>query len=104
VNKIVLFITIAIVILLVVFYNKFTLFIIQPIGSIPEGRTLVVNRERDMPFIDSADAMCERRTNNVSLLCRGLALREISNMKIYARFPYIEKLYLISTDGKTYEK
>lgn len=89
---------------IVVAYNNLSLFVIQPIGAIPEGRTMVVKRSYDMPFIDSADAMCKRRVGKVSLLCRSMALGEVSKMKIYARLPYSEWLYLKSTGGNKYER
>ncbi|MBO4311705.1 MAG: hypothetical protein J5828_01750, partial [Desulfovibrionaceae bacterium] len=73
-------------------YNSFTLFVIQPIGALPEGRTVLIERGPDMPFIDSADAMCKRRAGYVSLLCRGMALKDAAGRKIYARFPYSEWL------------
>lgn len=88
---------------LVVFTTQFTLFVIQPIGAIPEGKTLVVSRLNRGNFIDSADAMCERIQGGVSLLCRSMVLGAVAkNATIYARLPYSESLYLISTDGKQY--
>ena len=83
----------------------FTIFVIQPIGAIPDGKTVIIKKMADdMPFIDSADAMCKRRTGGVSLLCRGMALAQISKAEIYARFPYLEWLYLVSTGGEKYNK
>jgi hypothetical protein len=85
--------------------SQLTLFVIQPIGSIPEGRTLVISRMNKTNFIDSADALCERTQGGVSLLCRGAMLGAIVNKaKIYARLPYSEYLYLKSTGGKSYDR
>lgn len=88
----------------IIAYNKFTLFVIQPIGAIPDGKTILIDRGHNMPFIDSADAMCKRRVGKVSLLCRGMALGEATRMHIYARLPYSEWLYLQSTDGMRYDR
>lgn len=86
------------------FYNNFNIFVIQPIGAVPEGKTLILEKRKNMQFVDSADAMCERLTGSVSLLCRGMVLGEVAKMKIYGRLPYSEWLYLKSTDGKQYSK
>ncbi len=84
--------------------TQITIFVIQPIGAIPEGRTLIVKRQGKLQFIDSADAICERSMDKVSLLCRMGALATVANKStIYARLPYSETLYVISTGGKKYE-
>lgn len=91
-------------ILCVVAYTQLTIFVIQPIGAIPEGKTLIIARLNKMEFIDSADALCERIQGGVSLMCRMFALGAVMNKStIYLRLPYSEWLYLISTGGKTYE-
>ena len=91
------------VILLIVFFSQVTFFVIQPIGAIPEGKTLVILRMNKTNFIDSADAMCEREMGGVSLLCRGMMMAAIAKKStIIVRLPYSETLYNISTDGKTY--
>lgn len=94
----------AIVVLSVVAYTQLTIFVVPPIGAVPEGKTLIISRMSNTQFIDSADAMCERTQGGVSLLCRGMLLGSIAgNSKIHLRLPYSETLYLISTDGETYE-
>ena len=40
--------------------TQLTLFVVQPIGAVPEGRTVVIWRLNTMKFVDSADAWCER--------------------------------------------
>ena len=86
-------------------YTQTTLFIVQPIGAVPEGRTLLIRRTARLHFIDSADAVCERETGGVSLLCRGAALAAIAKQdQVLAKLPYSERLYLISTGGVTYSK
>jgi len=83
--------------------GEITVFVIPPIGAIPEGKTLIIYRQKNTNFIDSPDSMCERIQGGVSLLCRGMAIMAITNNnKILAKFPYSNWLYQISTDGKSY--
>ncbi len=93
------------VLILFILYSTVTIFVIPPIGAIPEGKTLVISRLNKTNFIDSADAMCERISGGVSLLCRGMAIGTVlEKSTIYLRLPYMHSLYLISTNGSTYEK
>ena len=92
------------VVVCIVFYTQFTIFVVPPIGAVPEGRTLIISRMNKNNFIDSPDAMCERLQGGVSLLCRGLTLGAVlGKATIYGRLPYSESLYLVSTGGKKYE-
>jgi hypothetical protein len=85
-------------------YTQLTIFVVQPIGAIPEGKTLIISRLNKTEFVDSADAMCERIQGSVSLMCRMFAIGAVAEKStIYFRLPYSEWLYLISTGGKTYE-
>lgn len=85
--------------------TQVTIFVIQPLGALPEGRTIVIPRGERMQFIDSADAVCEREQGGVNLLCRGMVLAAIGkNDNVLLRLPYSETLYLHSTGGKTYGK
>ena len=87
----------------IIAFNLLTIFIVQPIGALPEGKTLIITRLDKTKFVDSADAMCEREMGGVSLLCRGVMLGGVlKNSTIYARLPYSETLYEISTGGKRY--
>lgn len=93
------------VVLAVAGYTQLTVFVIQPIGAVPEGETLVLRRTGKMQFIDSADAMCEREMGQVNLLFRGAILGAIGrDAKVLARLPYSEILYSISTRGKKYDR
>lgn len=90
---------------LLVAYTQLTIFVIPPIGAVPEGKTLVISRLNKTEFIDSADAMCERAQGGVNLLCRAAMLGGVSkNASIYLRLPYSEWLYSISTGGKSYSR
>ena len=69
----------------------------------PEGKTLITSRLKNSKFIDSADAMCERIQGKVNLICRGMVIGAVAkNATVYARLPYSESLYLISTNGNKY--
>ena len=85
--------------------TQFTLFVIPPIGAVPEGRTVLISRTTATHFVDSPDAVCERIQGGVSLLCRGLVMGQVVQAStIYARMPYSRTLYLLSTGGKTYDR
>ncbi|MFT4960402.1 MAG: hypothetical protein ACI92Z_001485 [Paracoccaceae bacterium] len=84
-------------------YFSLTVFVIQPIGALPEGRTLVTKRVGKTSFLDSADAICEREMGGVSLLCRSMMMGKIlEETTVYFRLPYSETLYLWSTGGREY--
>lgn len=81
-----------------------TLFVVQPIGALPEGRTVVIYRLNNLNFVDSADAFCARKMGGVSLLCRGIVIGQVAKQdNIIARLPYSKALYDISTGGVSYE-
>jgi hypothetical protein len=80
-----------------------TIFVIQPIGALPDGRTVVITRLTNMNFVDSADAVCDRKLGGVSILCRATVLGRVGEQStILLRLPYSETLYSISTGGKSY--
>jgi len=64
-------------------------FVIKPIGALPQGRTVIVTGSPGLRFIDSPDAFCQRNTGNVTLLCRGSAAAAVANRgTIWVRLPY----------------
>lgn len=68
-------------------------FVIQPIGAVPEGVTAIVVNIRGLNFIDSPDAFCARQ-GQPNLLCRGMtAARVAAQGKIILRLPYNQTLY-----------
>ena len=94
---------IVLAVLSVVVYTQITIFVIPPIGAIPEGKTVIITRSDKTEFIDSPDAICERIQGGVSLLCRGVVMTTvIDRAKILVRLPYSSSLYEISTGGKHY--
>lgn len=89
----------------IVCYLTITVFVIPPIGAVPEGRTLVIIRVHNLHFVDSPDGFCQRHQDGVSLLCRGLILAKVVNeAPILLRLPYSDSLYLISTGGTRYNR
>lgn len=102
-NRTILLVVVAV--LTVVAYTQLTIFVIPPIGALPEGKTVVITRLNKTEFIDSPDGMCERIQGGVSLLCRGMAMGAvIEKSTILLRLPYSSWLYSISTGGKTYTR
>lgn len=84
------------------------IFVIQPIGAIPDGTTIVYWRHgTSMPFIASADGLLASKGEGVSLLGRGVVLaalaKPIKEKEIF-RLGYSETIYLWSTGGKKYEE
>lgn len=95
----------ALAVVLVLVYTQLRIFVVQPIGAVPEGRTLVLARQPGSPlhFIDSADAYCEREQGYVNLICRGAVLGAVADShEVLLRLPYTAWLYSISTGGVRY--
>lgn len=95
---------IATLILGAAFWYWFGLYSLQPIGALPEGRTVIVRRIDDEPFFNSADGTCLRRTGKVSLLCRGMAMGDGPVDRIVLRLPYMRWAYLASTGGAEFDR
>ena len=85
------------VVLFLIFRIFFGIFVIQPIGAVPDGTTIVYWRAgMDMPFISSADAMLERAGEDVSPLRRGMTLAGVADPimeREVFRVGYSELLY-----------
>jgi hypothetical protein len=79
------------------------IFVIQPIGAIPEGATIVYWRSGinlNLDFISSADGVLEKSGTGVSLLGRGVILAKVAKpikKREIVRFNYSETFYLWST-------
>jgi hypothetical protein len=72
-------------------------FVVQPIGAVPEGVTVVVTGSPGLRFIDSPDAFCQREQGYINLLCRGMiAGRVAQNGTVLLRLPYSSFLYSLS--------
>ena len=99
---------IALLLLIIAFYFCCGLFVIQPIGAVPDGATIVYWRlNMNLPFISSADGLLLDKTGSVSLLGRAIAFGAIAQPIVerkLLKLPYSRQLYLISTGGKEFEK
>ena len=89
-------------------YFTMGLFVVQPIGAIPEGATVLYWRYgAKLPVISSADGLLSKKEQGVSLLGRAVALGTIGTLvteRKIIKFPYSRTLYLISTGGREFEK
>jgi hypothetical protein len=93
------------VVFCLIVYTQLTLFVVQPIGAVPEGATLVIARLQGLHFIDSADAFCERESGGVNLLCRAAVLGKVAEeSRVIVRLPYSQTLYVWSTGGVTHDR
>lgn len=71
--------------------------VIQPIGALPKGVTLLVTGVPGLDLIDSPDAICQRRQGGVSLLCRGITAGAIAEKAhVIARLPYSSLLFRVN--------
>jgi len=88
------------------FYFCFGLFIIQPIGVLREGSTILYFRlGSNAKFITSIDGILIDNDEEVTLLGRMFVLGKygkVVNERKVASFPYSDTLYLISTNGKEF--
>jgi len=103
-----LYILLVLIILGSVFRIFCGIFVIQPIGAVPQGATIIYWRSGlNLPFISSADGLLDESGAGVSLLGRGMILAKlaepITEREVF-RFGYSETIYLWSTNGKQYEK
>lgn len=104
-------VTIPIFIVLVLVWSTTFLLVVQPIGAVPEGRTVWMFKpdrlftQKVIPFVCSADGILLDTMGSVSLFTRGIALSTlVKSGKIIARFPYSRSLYLISTGGQEFDR
>lgn len=66
------------------------LFVIPPIGALPDGATVIIaGAPPEIQLVESADAMCLREADMQNLLCRGAMLALVANkMQRVAVLPY----------------
>lgn len=78
------------------------IFVIQPIGAIPDGITAIVHGVPGLNPIDSPDAFCHRKTGSVTLLCRGMTAGKVAQeATILMRLPYMPFLMALSGAPET---
>jgi hypothetical protein len=101
-------ITALILALILSIYASFGIFIIQPIGAIPKGITIIYFRlGLNIPFISSPDGLVIDSGNELSIWARLGAMASVAepiSKRTILRLDYSESLYLISTNGKSFEK
>ncbi|MGC3945663.1 MAG: hypothetical protein QM762_14275 [Chryseolinea sp.] len=88
------------------FYFCFGLFVIQPIGALKDGSTILYFRlGSNGKFITSIDGILLDNDEDVTILGRMMVLGKhgkiVKDRKV-ASFPYSSTLYLISTNGKDF--
>lgn len=107
---------VALIVFSIIASQYMTIFVIQPIGAVPEGKTLLLwgnkhvftvwktggrglfpfhedRGKTTFRFIDNADAVCQRDVEP-TLLCRSAVLGALSdNMTIVGRLSYSETLF-----------
>lgn len=107
-NKSIISAAIALLGLLLLFRMFCGIFVIQPIGAIPDGVTIVYWRSGlNLPFVSSADGFLIDSDVGISLLTRGMTLAKLSEPileKEITRFSYSETLYLWTTGGKQFDR
>jgi hypothetical protein len=101
-------IILSVVVVLVACYFSLGFFVIQPIGAVPEGATVLYFRlGMRTPFIASADGILKEEGASVSIMGRGLVLgamvTTLKGRKIVV-LPYSKPFYLVSTGGIEYEQ
>ena len=86
------------------FYLFAGFYTVQPIGGLPDGRTVIVHRIAGEPFFNSPDGVCLERMGGVSLMCRAIAMGEGPTDRIIVRLPYMHWAYLASTGGQEFDR
>lgn len=83
--------------LLIAYLVGLRVFVIQPIGALPNGAVAVVHGLPDLRPIDSPDAICQRNQGYVNLICRGATgARVARDSTILLRLPYAGWVYALS--------
>ncbi|MEJ1239734.1 hypothetical protein WBG78_16475 [Chryseolinea sp. T2] len=88
------------------FYFCFGFFIVQPIGKLKDGSTILYFRlGANGRFISSIDGVLLDNSEDINLVSRMFVLGKLGkvvNERKVASFPYSNTLYLISTNGKDF--
>jgi hypothetical protein len=103
-NRRTIILLLIVAVVLVVLYTQVGFYTVQPIGTIPNGVTLLIWRHSDEPFFNSPDGTCLRLMNGVSLLCRAQAMQLAPADRIILRLGYWDFAYLQSTNGARFDR
>jgi len=106
-----LVVIISMFVILIIVWSTTFLLVLQPIGAVPEGRTVWIFKperlfmQEVIPFVCSADGMLLKTTGSVNLFGRAIMLAVLlGSGNIIGRFPYSRTLYLISTGGAEFNQ
>lgn len=98
---------ISIVVFLIFIRTTIGIFVIQPIGAIPDGTTIVYWRVgTNFDFVESADGLVQKTGAGLSLFTRGIALAAAAEPVVQReifRMPYSSFLYGLTTGGEYYD-
>lgn len=97
---------VVVVVIAIAFFTLTGFFVVQPLGSIPNGVTIWYFRAGlNLPFISSPDGILLEKQESFSLLERGVVLAQVGKLVMeqeIARFQYSESLYLRTTGGRKF--
>jgi hypothetical protein len=85
-------------------YRSLGLYTVQPLGAVPEGQTYLVWRAAGEPFFNSIDGTCDRWGEEVTVSCRGRAIRRAPFGRLLVAAPYQDWAYRMSVQTHTYER
>ncbi|WP_156453182.1 hypothetical protein [Polycladidibacter stylochi] len=87
-------VTIVLTAFVVYAYLQLSIFVVKPLAGIHEGETLIIKRQENLNFIDSAEAVCQRSLVTTNPVCQATALSLMVNKNnVVLRLPYIKFLH-----------
>ncbi|HBR4177518.1 TPA: hypothetical protein MYM04_004033 [Klebsiella pneumoniae] len=91
-----------VVVLPVVAATKLSIFVVAPIGAIPEGKTVIMwkSGQVDMNFIESPEGMCLSKRSFSAWCSLGAMNVAVAGNKILLRLPYSATLYNASVRNR----
>lgn len=94
-------------VLVALFFGLTGIYVVQPIGAIPDGISILYFRPGlNLPYFSSADGFLLENVGSVSLLSRAAAMGQIFGLiedRIIVRLPYMDFAYRISMKGVSLE-
>ena len=82
-------------------FTSLTIYVEPPLGNLTLGKTVLMWKLEDSPFIDSTETKCLREYNQVNEVCRGLNMLQVKLQgHTVATFPY--SAFLDSASIKIY--
>ncbi|HBW9904203.1 TPA: hypothetical protein MFX83_15505 [Klebsiella pneumoniae] len=86
----------------VVAATKLSIFVVAPIGAMPEGKTVIMwkSGQVDMNFIESPEGMCLSKRSFSGWCSLGAMNIAVTGNKILMRLPYSATLYNASVRNR----